>query len=75
MVPHITTILQRFTGEGAMRLQPDAMLAAVGVRLPRRPAPGAVPCGHRCAPDTGGRAPPHPRSRPGAGGPSELTTR
>jgi hypothetical protein len=26
MVPHITTILQRFTGEWAMRLQPDAIL-------------------------------------------------
>jgi hypothetical protein len=26
MVPHITTILQRFTGEWAMLLQPDAIL-------------------------------------------------
>jgi hypothetical protein len=27
MVPNITTILQRFTGEWAMLLQPDAILA------------------------------------------------
>ena len=27
MVPHITTILQRFTGEWAMLLQPEAILA------------------------------------------------
>ena len=27
MVPHITTILQRFTGEWALLLQPEAILA------------------------------------------------
>jgi hypothetical protein len=30
MVPSITTILQRFTGEWATRLQPDAILAVCG---------------------------------------------
>jgi hypothetical protein len=30
MVPHITAILQRLTGEWAARLQPDAILAAWG---------------------------------------------
>jgi hypothetical protein len=30
MVPRITTILQRFTGEWAALLQPDAILAACG---------------------------------------------
>ncbi len=34
--------------------------AAAGVRLSRRPAPGAVPRGHRSAPEAGGRTPPHP---------------
>jgi hypothetical protein len=49
--------------------------ATAWVRLSRRPAPGAVPCRQRCASQAGGRASPHPRSRPGAGGASELTRR
>ena len=47
--------------------------AAAGVRLSRRPAPGAVPCRQRGAPEAGRRASPHPRPGSGAGGPSELT--
>ena len=49
--------------------------AAAGVRLSCGATAGAVPCGDRGAPEAGGRAPPDPRSGPGAGGPSELTTR
>jgi hypothetical protein len=30
MVPSLTTILQRFTGEWAARLQPEAILAGCG---------------------------------------------
>jgi hypothetical protein len=30
MVPHVTTILQRFTAEWAALLQPEAILAACG---------------------------------------------
>jgi hypothetical protein len=32
MVPHVTTILQRFTAEWAVLLQPEAILAACGER-------------------------------------------
>jgi hypothetical protein len=52
-----------------------AVGAAAWVRLPRGAASGAVPCRHRCAPEAGGRTPPHPRSRSGAGRPSDITTR
>jgi hypothetical protein len=48
--------------------------AAARVRLSRRPALGAVSCRHRGAPEAGGRASPHPRSRPGASGPPGLAT-
>jgi hypothetical protein len=46
--------------------------AAARVRRSRRAAPGAVACRPQGAPDAGGRTPPHPRSRPGAGGPPGL---
>jgi hypothetical protein len=49
--------------------------AAAGVRLSRGAPPGALPCGHRCAPEAGGRTPPHPRSRPGAAGAPAVSTR
>jgi hypothetical protein len=47
--------------------------AAAGVRLPHGPPPRAVPCGHRHAPEARGRAPPAPRSRPGAAGPPGVS--
>ena len=49
--------------------------AAARVWLSRGTPPGAVPCGHRCAPEAGRRAPPHPRSRPGAAGAPPVSTR
>ncbi len=49
--------------------------ATAGVRRSRGPALGAVPCGDRCAPEARGRASPHPRSGPGAGGPSACAGR
>jgi hypothetical protein len=56
------------------RLRP-ADGAAAGVRRSRRPAPGALPCGHRGAPEVGRRAPPDPRFGPGAGSPSARARR
>ncbi len=49
--------------------------AAAGVRVSHGAPPRAVPCGHRGAPHAGGRAPPHPRSRPSAAGAPNVSTR
>jgi hypothetical protein len=49
--------------------------AAARVRLSHGPPPRAVPCGHRRAPDAGGRAPPDPRPRPGAAGTPGISLR
>jgi hypothetical protein len=56
------------------RLRP-AQRATAGVRRARRAAPGAVPCRHRGAPEAGGRAPAHPRPRPGAAGAPDVSPR
>jgi hypothetical protein len=61
-------------GSGCSMPDTSTLQAAVGqpmaawVWRSHRPAPGAVPCGHRWAPDARGRTPFHPRSRLGAGG-------
>jgi hypothetical protein len=43
--------------------------AAAGGRRSRGAPPGPLPCGPRGAPEARRRAPAHPRSRPGTGGP------